>query len=100
MTTLFIWEFVARRGKTAEFERWYAPDGAWAQLFHRAPGYEGTSLLRDTALPRRYVTIDRWVSAAAQRDMRAKFAREYEALDAACSELTESERAIGVFEGQ
>jgi len=100
MTAHFIWEFTARKDKTAEFERWYAADGPWAELFRRAPGFQGTSLLRDGESPGRYVTIDRWESAAAQREMRAKFSREYEALDAACEELTESERPIGVFEGE
>lgn len=100
MTVHFIWEFVARSGKSAEFERCYSPDGLWAQLFRRAPGYEGTSLLRDARHPLRYLTIDRWTTVAAQQGMRANFAAEYEALDTACGDLTESERAIGVFEGE
>jgi heme-degrading monooxygenase HmoA len=95
-----IWEFVARRERAAEFERCYSSKGTWAELFRRAPGYRGTSLLRDAEQPRRFVTIDRWESAEAQREMREKFAREYEALDESCEGLTESERRIGVFEGE
>ena len=43
----FVWEFVAPPDQTLEFERCYAPDGPWAELFRRAPGYRGTSLLRE-----------------------------------------------------
>lgn len=95
-----IWEFVARAGQSPEFERCYASDGPWAKLFRRAPGYRGTSLLRDADEPRRYLTIDRWENAAAQRAMRERWAEEYAALDLACEPLTESERRIGVFEGE
>lgn len=95
-----IWEFVARQEKTGEFERCYSSTGPWAELFRRAPGYRGTSLLRDREQPLRYVTIDRWESTEAQRAMREKFAREYEVLDERCQGLTESERRVGVFEGE
>ena len=96
----FVWEFVARPGQMLEFERCYAPDGRWAELFRRAPGYRGTSLLRDAEEPRRYLTIDRWETAAAQLAMRENLAQEYATLDRACERLTESERRIGVFEGE
>jgi hypothetical protein len=96
----FIWEFVARSEMTMEFERCYSGSGPWAELFRRAPGFCGTSLLRDAEQPRRYVTIDRWESVEAQRSMRERFAREYEALDQRSEGLTESERPIGVFEGE
>jgi heme-degrading monooxygenase HmoA len=95
-----LWEFVARQEKTAEFERCYSSTGPWAELFQRAPGFHGTSLLRDAEQSRRYVTIDRWESAETHRAMRERFAREYEALDVSCEGLTESERRIGVFEGK
>lgn len=95
-----IWEFVARQEGLAEFERCYSSAGSWAELFRRAPGYRGTTLLRDADQLRRFVTIDRWESAEAQEAMREKFAREYEALDTRCQALTESERRIGVFEGE
>lgn len=97
---LFVWEFVARPDQTNAFERCYAPDGPWAELFRRAPGYCGTSLWRDAEHARRYLTIDRWETAAAQRRMHESLAREYAELDHACRRLTESERRIGVFEGE
>jgi len=94
----FVWEFVARADKVKEFERSYAASGPWAELFRKSAGYHGTLLLRDAENARRYMTIDRWESMAAHQAMREHFAREFEELDRACENLTESERRIGVFE--
>lgn len=98
MLVQIIWEFVVRGDQIAEFEKFYSATGSWATLFHRSPGFLGTTLLRDTQSPRRYVTIDRWDSAASHQLMRERFAKEYAALDLDCEALTESERQIGVFE--
>ena len=89
------WEFEVRPGLEAEFERHYGPDGSWARLFRQAPGYVETLLLRDRAQPNRYVTIDRWRSAAEHQRFKVDFAAQYQALDAQCERLTHSERALG-----
>ncbi len=94
----FVWEFIAREDKVAEFERHYDASGAWAQLFRKNAGFQGTQLLRDAENSRRYLTVDRWESEAAYRAMRERFAKEHEALDRACEEFTELERRIGAFE--
>jgi heme-degrading monooxygenase HmoA len=94
----FIWEFIARDDKTAEFERSYSASGLWAALFESSPGFLGAQLLRDSENPRRYVTIDRWESFEAHVAMRGRLAKEYEELDRRCEGLTEFERRIGVFE--
>jgi heme-degrading monooxygenase HmoA len=94
----FLWEFVARADKIQEFENVYANSGPWAQLFRKSGGFHGTVLLRDAEDGRRYLTIDRWQSAAARQQMRERYAKEYETLNRACEALTESERRIGVFE--
>jgi heme-degrading monooxygenase HmoA len=94
----FVWEFVARAGKVAEFERHYAASGAWAELFRKSAGFQGTELLRDAENSRRYLTVDRWESEAAYRAMRERFAKEHDELDRRCEEFTELERRIGAFE--
>jgi heme-degrading monooxygenase HmoA len=94
----FIWEFVAREGKTSDFEKHYSEDGSWSKLFQKQLGFEGTQLLRDIENPNRYVTIDRWASFEAHVAMRGRFAKEYEQLDRECESLTAQERRIGVFE--
>jgi heme-degrading monooxygenase HmoA len=45
----------------------------------------------------RYVTIDRWESAAAFDAFRRRYAREFEALDRDCEALTTDERPLGSF---
>jgi heme-degrading monooxygenase HmoA len=94
----FVWEFVARADKVQEFEKTYASSGPWVELFRKNSGYDGTLLLRDTENARRYLTVDRWHSAASQHEMRERFAKEYAELDRSCDSLTESERRVGVFE--
>ena len=93
-----VWEFIVRADRVSDFEKSYAAAGEWAGLFRRSTGFLGTALLRDADHPRRYLTIDRWDAAASHATMRARFAKEYEALDGACAGLTESERQVGIFE--
>ena len=92
-----IWRFVVKTDAVSQFERAYGPDGVWAQLFSRHPGFAGTSLLRDAAQPRTYLTIDTWESPAHRDAMLAATKAEYAALDAQFEGWTESETEIGVF---
>ncbi|MGH9702361.1 MAG: antibiotic biosynthesis monooxygenase family protein [Candidatus Acidiferrales bacterium] len=94
----FVWEFIAREDRLADFERYYSPAGAWAKLFEKNSGYAGTQLLRDSEKPRRYLTVDTWENIEHYHAMRRKFAGEFERLDQACEEFTEVERRIGAFE--
>jgi hypothetical protein len=94
----FVWAFVARTDRVEAFERAYANSGPWAQLFPKSGGFYGTTLLPDSEDACRHLTIDRWQSAAAPRQMRQQFATEYEMLDRECEAFTEDERRIGIFE--
>ena len=96
-THVIIWEFRARRGREAEFQRVYGPEGDWANFFRRVEGYLGTELMRDVETPGRYVTIDRCTSAAAYEDFRSLNLSEYEAIDRRCESLTEHEAYLGSF---
>ena len=95
---LVIWEYRVKREKLSEFEATYSPDGAWAKLFEKEPGYLGTTFLRDSRDPRRYLTIDRWSSQEAYENFLNKREKEYQALDADCEELTEHESALGKWD--
>jgi heme-degrading monooxygenase HmoA len=94
----YVWEFHVAPERIEAFQAAYGPSGDWASLFRRASGYLRTELLRDVARPGRFLTIDYWESAAAWREFRARFAAEYEALDARCAELTISETEVGHWE--
>jgi heme-degrading monooxygenase HmoA len=89
-----IWLFDVKPDRVAEFERVYGADGEWAALFRRVDGFEDVELLRDVEAAHRYVVIDRWASAAAFEEFRARWKAEYEALDARCEELTVKETFV------
>lgn len=93
-----VWEFRVRGERREEFERHYGPEGSWALLFRQAEGYVGTELLKDRSDALRYLTIDRWASAAAYRAFRAEFARPYATLDERCAGLTTHEAALGEYD--
>ena len=93
-----IWAYAVKPATEAEFARIYCRDGEWAQLFRKAEGYEGTSLLRDMDEAGRYVTIDRWRSRDDFEQFRETFKGEYRALDARCDALTDREQMVGDFE--
>ena len=95
-----VWEFVVREEARGQFELAYGPGGAWSKLFARCPGFRGTTLLRDTHNPRRYLTIDLWDTLAKREQMLAEHEAEYSNLDAAFAEWTESKTEVGVFRVQ
>ena len=92
-----LWEFAVAPARQAEFESRYGPEGDWAQLFRRAPGYLGSELLHQGAKPLRYVTVDRWEDVDAWRAFRSRFAGEYEQLDRECEALTTREAPLAVI---
>ena len=91
----YLWEYTVAPDQEAEFLAHYAPDGTWADLFRRAPGYLGTELYRDREQPDRFLTLDHWRDEAAFRAFRSHFAAEFEALDRRCSRLTIRESSLG-----
>jgi heme-degrading monooxygenase HmoA len=93
-----IWEFMVREGREAEFEGSYGPTGEWKKLFEKGAGFLGTGLYRDEKIPRRYLTMDRWTSSVAYEKFRQDQRSAYEALDARCSSLTETEIFLGAFQ--
>jgi len=94
---VILWEFQARGGQEAEFERAYGPEGVWAKFFRSGDGYLGTELWRDQDRPGRYVTVDRWTTSEAYETFRAAHPDEYKAIDARCEMLTEREAHLGSF---
>ena len=95
----YIWEFLVKPEQEANFLEHYGQEGTWVQLFKKAPGFIDTLLLSDRAVPYRYVTVDRWQSAAAYQVFRMQFAEAYAALDRTCENLTSAEKEIGTFDG-
>jgi heme-degrading monooxygenase HmoA len=95
---IIIWEYQVKPDSVVEFERIYASDGAWAELFRRGAGYLGTELLRDSTHPHRYITIDRWTSSEDYESFRSQRKSEYATLDSQCEGLTVQETLLGKCE--
>jgi heme-degrading monooxygenase HmoA len=92
-----VWEFVVKEEARGQFELAYGPGGAWSKLFARCPGFRGTTVLRDTKNPRRYLTIDLWETAAQREQALAEHKADYADLEAAFGEWTESRTEVGIF---
>jgi len=94
-----VWRFTAKPVRVAEFERHYGSEGSWSQLFRRSPGYQGTTLLRDSATSNRFLLWDCWDSLSSFERFRQEHGTDYAALDNQCEALTEEETKVGIFEG-
>lgn len=92
-----IKQFVVRDDARGQFELTFGPGGAWSGLFARCPGFRGTTVLRDTADPRRYLTIELWDSAADREKVLRARGKEHSALDASLGSWVESSGEVGVF---
>ena len=95
-----VWEFVVKEEACGQFELAYGPGGAWSKLFARSPGFRGTTLLRDTKNPRRYLTIDVWDTLDQREQALVDCGAEYSELDAAFADWTKSETEVGIFRVQ
>ena len=92
-----VWEFVVMEEAQGQFELAYGPGGAWSKMFARCPGFRGTTLLRDTKNPRRYLTIDLWESEAQREQTLGERKAEYSDLEVAFGEWTVSKIEVGIF---
>ena len=93
-----VWRFTAKPARVTEFERHYSSEGSWAQPFRRSRGYHGTTLLRDSAAPNRYLLWDCWDSLDSFDRFKQDHGADYAALDKQCEALTEEEIKVGIFE--
>jgi heme-degrading monooxygenase HmoA len=91
-----IWRFRVPDESVTDFERTYGPEGDWAVLFARAPGYAGTELLKLDG-ESSYLTIDRWHSEADYQSARKRLEPEYTALDRRCEAYTSEETWLGLY---
>ena len=94
---VIIWEYQVKPECVTEFERIYASNGEWADLFRKEKGYLGTELLHDPKQPLRYISIDRWISSQAHDVFQSRREAEYNALDKRCQNLTDDEALRGAY---
>lgn len=91
-----IWTYTTAPDAEDRFRAAYGPEGDWAQLFRKAPGYVRTELLASE--DGGYATVDYWRDAASFEAFKTAFADEYARLDAICDALTAEERRVGLYE--
>jgi heme-degrading monooxygenase HmoA len=94
MSYVILWTYDVAPEHAAAFRGAYGPAGDWAQLFARAPGFIGAELYAEAD---RYLTIDRWESAACFEAFQAEHAAAYRALDAKLAHLSRSQARLGAF---
>ena len=90
-------EFVVKEEARGQFELAYGPGGAWSKLLARTAGFRGTTVLRDTVNPGRYLTIDIWDTLAQREQMLEERAADCSNLDATFAGWTESKTEVGIF---
>ena len=89
-----VWEYDVDAGQADAFVAAYGAGGDWAELFLRGRGYAGTELYRHTDDRTRFVTVDRWSSAAAWTEFLEQQREPYDALDARLAGLSLAQRAL------
>lgn len=92
-----VWEFVVKDEVRGRFELAYGPGGAWSKLFKRCPGFRGTTMLRDTKNPRRFLTIDLWNTEVQMEQALVEHRIEYADMMATFGEWSESMTEVGMF---
>jgi heme-degrading monooxygenase HmoA len=93
-----IWMFRPTEGGEKAFAEAYSANGPWSQLFARAEGFEGVSLLRPADAGGWWMTVDRWRSEDDFRAFERDSAQAYRELDRALGDVAGEERFLGAFE--
>jgi heme-degrading monooxygenase HmoA len=92
-----IWRFQATAGREQEFAAAYGPEGDWARLFQRSPGYLRTEMARldpgDV-----FLITGRWASRKDWDDFLAAHGEAYHALDRAFAPLCAQETELDEYE--
>lgn len=92
-----LWEYQVKPDRVAEFEKVYASDGDWTELFRKGKGFIGTRLFKSPDIPNLFLTIDQWESMQDYKTFLSQWKEEYETLDKQCESLTEHESCLGTF---
>ena len=98
MTHVRVWKFRPPEGREQQFADAYASTGAWAELFGKARGYRGSTLMRPVEPGGWWLTIDRWKSAAAFSAFQQHLGEDYRRLDAELEGVAGEETFVGAFE--
>lgn len=96
MTHLRMWKFEVGPEAQEQFVAAYKPDGDWARLFAKAPGFIRCELWRGD--DGTYLTADYWESVGDFERFQAAQGEEYQRLDAELEDVAGIETFIGAFD--
>ncbi|MGE0351963.1 MAG: antibiotic biosynthesis monooxygenase [Gemmatimonadales bacterium] len=90
-----FWGYRTAPGREEDFRRVYGPDGDWARLFRRHPGFVATHLYESVTEPGRFCTIDFWRSRSDFEEFMRVHRAAYAELDRLSENLTTEEAPLG-----
>jgi heme-degrading monooxygenase HmoA len=93
-----LWEFDVKQEYEQQFTVAYSASGSWAGLFGTSGGHVETRLLKNVAVPLRYITMDVWRSREEYDGFLAAHREEYRLLDEQSAAYTTRERHLSSFE--
>ena len=92
-----MWQFDVKKGREAEFERFYGADGDWTALNRQIRAYLGSSFLRDQNRSSRYLLIEYWSEMLVYEQHRSSRTKAIETLEKRSAELIEATEPLGIF---
>jgi len=92
-----VWEYQVKKDQVAKFEKIYASDGKWVELFKKGKGFVGTRLIKSPYHLNYFITIDQWETLKDYKMFLSNWKADYEKLDRQCEGLTEHESCLGTF---
>ena len=92
-----VWQFDVKKGREADFERFYGADGEWTSVNRHSRSYLGTSFLRDQNREARYLVVEYWSEMLVYEQHRSFSGDEMRRLETLRSELVSELEPIGIF---
>lgn len=92
-----VWEFSISADNKGQLELVFGPGGAWSKVYAAAPGFRGTTVMRDIGQAARYLVVSVWDSEAAHEAANEANAPAYASLVETLKQLTVSQVEVGVF---
>jgi heme-degrading monooxygenase HmoA len=92
-----VWQFDVKKGREADFERFYGADGEWTAVNRHSRSYLGTSFLRDQNRDARYLVVEYWSEMIVYEQHRSFIGDEMARLEALRSELVGHVEPLGIF---
>ncbi len=94
-----LYRYRVHAAQVRAFEHAYGPDGPWAALFRRHPGFRRLRLFRSKNESGIYIAVDVWESKADWEAFRSANAWDYARLDRDLRMLYLEELLLGYYEG-